>query len=539
MSSPSAAPSRSDLAPRATLPAGPELSFPLLEEPEPRLERQPLAPPIATPTPRRRHLVVVANRLPVRRVVDGDDDEPAEASEDPSSTMRAGRWERSPGGLVSALEPVVRTSRTSWVGWTGSPDEPSAPALATFEHEGIDLHPVAITAAEQQGFYEGFSNGTLWPLYHDAIFVPQFHQSWWEAYEAVNRRFAVQTASVASPGATVWIHDYQLQLVPKLLRELRPDLQIGFFLHIPFPAQELFLRLPWRAELTAGLLGADVVGFQTAVGADNFRLVARRVLGARLDGRHLLHEGRRIRVGTYPVGIDAARIRAIATEPATRARAVEIRHELGDPHTVLLGVDRLDYTKGIEVRLRAFRALLESGRIDPTSTVFVQIAQPSRDEAPGYAETRTLVEQMAGAINGDFGALGGTAVKYLHQGQDLHELVALYLAADVMLVTPFRDGMNLVAKEYVAARVDLDGVLILSEFAGAAHQMRQAVLVNPFDVRALESAIDEAVNGDRRQHRRRMAALGRGVHRDDAAWWAGQFLADLEAVPPVSSAVST
>jgi trehalose 6-phosphate synthase len=529
MSSASTAPPRIDPGVVSDL----EADLPLEWQPAPEPERAPDTTPIVETLQRSRHLVVVANRLPVRRVHDEslDSPDPTLDGDSPTavSTASSEQWERSPGGLVSALEPVVRASRTSWVGWTGSPDEPSAPALLAFEHQGIDLHPVAITALEQQGFYEGFSNGTLWPLYHDAIFVPQFHQSWWDAYETVNRRFAERTAEVASQGATVWIHDYQLQLVPKMLRELRPDLRIGFFLHIPFPAQELFLRLPWRSELAAGLLGADVVGFQTAVGADNFRLVARRLLGARIDGRHLVHERHRTRIGTYPVGIDAERIRAIASEPATRARAREIRHELGDPHTVLLGVDRLDYTKGIEVRLRAFRALLESGRIDPTSTTFVQIAQPSRDEAPGYAETRTLVEQMAGSINGDFGALGGTAVKYLHQGQDLYELVALYLAADVMLVTPFRDGMNLVAKEYVAARVDLDGVLILSEFAGAAHQMRQAVLVNPFDVRALESAIDEAVNGDRRQHRRRMAALGRGVHRDDAARWAEQFLADLES----------
>ena len=451
-----------------------------------------------------RHLVVVANRLPVRRVGDA--------------------WERSPGGLVSALEPAVRTSRTSWVGWTGVPDEP----LDAFEHDGVDLRPVVVSADEQQRFYEGFSNGTLWPLYHDAIFVPAFHEDWWDAYRAVNRRFAERTAEVASPGATVWVHDYQLQLVPAMLRELRPDLRIGFFLHIPFPAQELFLRLPWRTEVVRGLLGADVVGFQTSVGADNFRLVARRLLGARIEARTLVHAGGRTRVGTYPVGIDAERIRQIAESPDTVRRAREIRAELGEPDTLLLGVDRLDYTKGIEVRLRALRALLDEGRVDPGRTVFVQIAQPSRDDAPGYAETRTLVEQMAGSINGDFGGIGAAVVQYLHQGQDLEELVALYRAADVMLVTPFRDGMNLVAKEYVAAQVDLDGVLILSEFAGAAHQMKQAVLVNPFDVRGLEAAIDEAVNGDRKQHRRRMALLRRAVFRDDAAWWAREFLDALE-----------
>ena len=410
------------------------------------------------------------------------------------------------------------------------PDEP----LDGFEHDGVALRPVMVTADEQQRFYEGFSNGALWPLYHDAIFVPRFDDGWWDAYVAVNERFAERTAEVAAPGATVWVHDYQLQLVPRLLRRRRPDLRIGFFVPIPSPAQELFLRLTWRGELVDGLLGADVVGFQTAVGADNFRLVARRLLGARLEPRAVVLDGHRTRIGTFPVGIDAARVHEIAARPSTIARAEAIRAELGRPRTVLLGVDRLDYTKGIEVRLRAYRALLEAGRIDPATTVFVQIAQPSRDEAPGYAETRTLVEQMAGSINGDFGSLAAATVKYVHQGQDLDELVALYRAADVMLVTPFRDGMNLVAKEYVAARADLDGVLILSEFAGAAHQLRQAVLVNPFDVRGLEVAIDDAVNGDRRQHRRRMASLRRSVFRDDAGWWARSFLAELEADPTVT-----
>lgn len=464
-----------------------------------------------------RHLVVVANRLPVRRVG---------SPEDPDGE----RWERSPGGLVSALEPAVRTSRTSWVGWTGVPGEVESGDPDPFELDGVDLRPVVVSAEEQQRFYEGMSNGSLWPLYHDAIFVPQFHDEWWQSYVEINRRFAEKTAEVATPGATVWVHDYQLQLVPKMVRDLRPDLHIGFFLHIPFPAQELFLRLPWRTEVVEGLLGADVVGFQTAVGGDNFRLVARRLLGARLENRGVVHRGRRTHIGTYPVGIDAERIQRIAQDPATVERARAIRAELGNPQTVLLGVDRLDYTKGIEVRLRAYRALLEAERIDPATSVFVQIAQPSRDDAPGYAETRSLVEQMAGSINGDFGGLSTTTVQYVHQGQDLNELVALYRAADVMLVTPFRDGMNLVAKEYVAARVDLDGVLILSEFAGAAHQLKQAVLVNPFDVRGLQDAIDEAVNGDRKQHRRRMTSLRRCVQRDDAAWWAEQFLDDLTDV---------
>ena len=465
------------------------------------------APCPAATVPVMRELVVVANRLPVRRVDDG--------------------WERSPGGLVSALEPAVTANHTTWVGWSGAAGADVEP----FEHGGMSLHPVALEQDEQDAFYGGFSNSTLWPLYHDAIFVPQFRTEWWEAYVRVNQRFADRVAEVAPLGATVWVHDYQLQLVPAMLRGLRPDVRIGFFLHIPFPAQELVLRIPWRAELVHGMLGADVVGFQTVVGADNFKQVARRILGKRSFGNLVLHGDRQTRVDTFPVGIDAARIHRLASTPSVIARSRAIRAELGNPATIALGVDRLDYTKGIDVRLRAWRELLEEGRLDPEQAVLVQIAEPSRDDVPGYAETRTLVEQTVGAINGDFGRLGGAAVRYLHQSQDLDELVALYLAADVMLVTPFRDGMNLVAKEYLAARIDRTGVLVLSEFTGAAHQLHRAVLVNPFDVEGVKTAIADAVNGDRSRHRRRMISLARSVHQHDAAWWATSFLAALDAAP--------
>ncbi len=460
----------------------------------------------------RRELVIVANRLPVSRVAGTD-----------------AEWERSPGGLVAALEPAVAQSSTTWVGWSGSADCPPP-----FVHGDLRLRPVPVDEAESDAFYGGFSNSTLWPLYHDAIFVPRFDGEWWRVYEAINRRFADVAAEVAAPGATVWIHDYQLQRVPQMLRDLRPDLRIGFFLHIPFPAQELFLRLPWRSELVEGILGADVVGFQTTVGAENFRAVTRRLLGARPVAQRLVHDGREVFIGTFPVGIDAMAIRRIAADPATVRRTLEIRAELGSPRTLLLGVDRLDYTKGIEVRLEAYRELLEEGRLDPHTTVLVQIAQPTRDEVPGYAETRMEVEKLVGRINGDFGGFGTTVVEYLHQGQPMTELAALYRAADIMLVTPFRDGMNLVAKEYVASRVDYGGTLILSEFTGAAHQLRRARLVNPFDVADVKAAIVEAVEQrDDPARRRRMMSLWRNVRAEDAAHWAATFLdrVDMAGIP--------
>ncbi len=459
----------------------------------------------------RSELVVVANRLPVRRSGDETDG-----------------WQRSPGGLVAALAPALATNSTSWVGWLGDVGDAPPP----FEHEAIALHPVPLTADDERDYYGGFSNSTLWPLFHDAIRVSVFDDQWWRAYHRVNRRFAAHAAAVAPHGAVVWVHDYHLLLVPRLLREMRPDLRIGFFLHIPFPAQELFLRLPWRAEIVDGLLGADVVGFQTLVGADNFRSIAARVLGAEVVGSGVAHQGRTVVVGTYPVGIDARGVRETAAEPATARRAATIRRNLGDPTTMLLGVDRLDYTKGIDVRLRAIDELLSEERVDAATTVFVQIAEPSRTDVPGYAEIQELVEQRCGSINGRFGHLGRQVVHYLNQGQERDELVALYRAADVMLVTPLRDGMNLVAKEYVASRmVDLEhgdpGVLVLSEFTGAAHQLSDAVLVNPFDVRGLKAAIVHAIESQRDERRCRMRALAHQVLRHDASAWVGSFLADL------------
>ena len=451
-----------------------------------------------------RDLVVIANRLPVYWAAD---------------QVGAGAWVRSPGGLVSALEPAVAVSRTSWIGWTGS-----VGAMEPFRRNDIDLYPVDLTEDEANGFYAGFSNATLWPLYHDAIFESQFEQSWWDSYSEVNQRFANARLPllprVPQSGCTTTTCSWCL----RCCEMYGLTCGLGSFCTSRFPRQELFLRIPWREKIMRGLLGADVVGFQTDVGAQNFRQIAKRLLGRRQAGKHLSDGDRSTLVSTFPVGIAAATIRQIAGEATTIERARQIRAELGDPRTVLLGVDRMDYTKGITIRLAAYRELLEEGRIDPSSVVLVQIAEPSRGEVPGYADIRVEVEKIVGGINGDFGRLDGTAVKYLHQSQPLRELVALYLAADVMLVTPLRDGMNLVAKEYVASRLDGTGTLILSEFAGAANELTSAVLINPFDIGRVKAAIEDAVASQGTTTRRRMRAMARIVQRHDAGYWASSFL---------------
>jgi len=461
--------------------------------------------------------VVVANRLPVDMRTDAD-----------------GKvtWSRSPGGLVTALEPVMRSTTGAWVGWVGTADT----EVEAFDSDGVHLVPVTLSADDVEEYYEGFSNDTLWPLYHDVISPPTYHREWWERYRKVNQRFAEAAASVAGEGATVWVHDYQLQLVPRLLRRMRPDLTIGYFHHIPFPPYGIFSQLPWRRQIVDGLLGADVVGFQRAADAANFATGVRRLIGtvARPIPRGVEIEARDsdgsriVMARAFPVSIDAAAFEQVARSEHTLRRAAEIRAGLGDPKVVILGVDRLDYTKGILHRLKAFKELLADGRLSVEDVTLVQVASPSRERVAAYQQLRDEVELTVGRINGDFATLEHTAVSYFHHSFPYEEMAALYVASDVLLVTALRDGMNLVAKEYVASRFDEDGVLVLSEFAGASDELRRAVLVNPHDIDGLKDAIVDAVRMPRAERRTRMRALRRRVFEYDVAEWSKEFLHSLE-----------
>ena len=458
--------------------------------------------------------VVVANRLPVdlERLPDGTK-----------------RWKSSPGGLVTALEPFLRSRRGAWVGWPGVPDA----EVEAFADGDLTLHPVTLTSQEVADYYEGFSNATLWPLYHDVVVPPIFHRGWWEAYVAVNERFAAATAKIAGQGATVWVQDYQLQLVPRMLRELRPDLRIGFFLHIPFPPVELFMQLPWRTEIVRGLLGADLVGFHLAGGAQNFLYLARKLAGMPVS-RSTVGVGTRtgqvevgdraVQVGAFPISIDSTALDKLSRSASVRRRAAEIRDELGNPRTVVLGVDRLDYTKGIDVRLHALRELYAEERVSAEDVVMVQLATPSRERVEHYQRMRHEIEQAVGWINGEFGRVGHPAVHYVHKSIARSELAAFFVAADVMLVTPVRDGMNLVAKEYIACKRDLSGALVLSEFAGAAAELTSAFLVNPHDLDGIKNTVYQAITVDPEEGRKRMRALRRQVMTHDVDRWARSFL---------------
>jgi trehalose 6-phosphate synthase len=462
-----------------------------------------------------RQLVVVANRLPVRRIPDDDGE-------------RGERWATSPGGLVSALTPVMADrSNAMWIGWAGS----AGAAPTPFDHDGIRLHPIELSRADLQLFYEGFSNATIWPLYHDGIAQPEYHRTWWDAYVKVNQRYADAVIEHSDPNASVWIHDYQLQLVPKMIRQRRDDLNIGFFNHIPFPARELFLRLPWRTQIIEGLLGADLIGFQTDVMTHNFLRAAARVLADdRIsvddDGGSIEIVNRTVAVQTRPIGIDYDHV--VEVTGTVDTAVADLRETLNHPRSVIVGVDRLDYTKGIARRLRAFAELLDEDRLDAEHTVFIQIAEPSRTNVIGYGEIRQEVEQLVGEINGVYATMTRPAVHYIHRTHSFEEVVALYRLADVMLVTPFRDGMNLVAKEYVAARSDEAGALVLSEFAGAIHELSDAVHVNPFDIEGLKNAIERAVRMPRAEQRERMRAMRASVASNTSHDWATSFLSELE-----------
>lgn len=461
--------------------------------------------------PDKSDIVIISNRLPVHRVErDGEY-----------------AWETSPGGLVSAMTPILRGRPSTWVGWAGTADWSPDP----FVHDGIRNCPIPLASDEIENFYEGFSNSTLWPLYHDAIRPASYHRHWWRPYQEVNERFAAIASEVAAPNGIVWVHDYHFQLVPSMLRMLRPDLRIGFFLHIPFPPQELFAQIPWRRQILEGLLGADVVGFQTRIGAQNFSRLARRYTDATgaSGARELGYQGRQVTIQAFPISIDSRKFDTLARNPDVQKRAMEFKEQLGGNRKIVLGVDRMDYTKGIDIRIKAYGELLRSKRTSLHESVFVQVAVPSRERVDEYQTLRDDVERLVGSINGSYGELGVAPIHYLHRSLPIEELVGLYMAADVMVVTPFRDGMNLVAKEYVASRIQNDGVLLLSEFTGSAHELKSALLVNPHDVDGLTNRMYAALSMSPSEQARRMKRLRRIVRDNTVFDWANSFFEALSA----------
>jgi trehalose 6-phosphate synthase/phosphatase len=422
---------------------------------------------------------------------------------------------RSSGGLATGLRGVHERANSLWIGWTGLPDGQAPEVRSTLGMKMRDAGAIAVSLDEDEidGFYRRYANGVLWPLLHDLPMRSEFGH--WTTYRRVNERYADTAARHARPGDRLWVHDYQLMLVPQLLRERRPDVRIGFFLHSPFPKPETFTSLPHAAALLEGLLGADIVGFHTREYARHFLAAVRTLLPYSVSADQITVGERQVSALAWPMGIDVASFEAYAEAPAVVSEAKRIR---GDGF-LFLGVDRLDYTKGIPQRLVAFERLLDTRPELHGQVRLLQLAVPSRED----------VEGLVARINARFSRPDWTPVEYQHRSVDVETLVTLYRAADVMLVTSLRDGMNLVAKEFVAARVDCDGILILSEHAGAASELRTALLVDPHDVDALAGTYEAALAMSPTERWVRMRRLRRAVRMNDVHRWAAFFIEALRA----------
>jgi len=466
------------------------------------MNAQASSPPAARDDNRPRGLLVVSNRLPVtvRRLQDGVE------------------ITRSAGGLVTALDPALRASGGVWIGWPGSRVDDDV-RLVEDDHP-YWIEPVQLSDSEVRHFYHGFANRTLWPLFHCLPERTRFDRQAWRTYETVNRRFATVTERFAreNPGGLIWVHDYQLMRTPRHLRNEIADARLAFFLHIPFPPFDLFRILPWSRELLRGMLACDLIGFHVENYAGNFLDCVERLLGAEVDRKSGLvhHDHRTTRVGAFPLGID------FDTFERNACNAGEVVER--PPQHLILGVDRLDYTKGIPERIQAFERLLELHKEHRGRACLFQLAVPSRAQVTEYRELKREIDELVGRINGRFATSSWTPIHYFYRTLTPESLAGLYRIADVALVTPLRDGMNLVAKEYVACQTDNPGVLVLSRMAGAAETMPEALRVNPYDIDNVAYALHRALTMPERERAERMNALRQRERDNDVHAWTRRFL---------------
>ncbi len=460
-------------------------------------------------------ILLVSNRLPVHAKVN----------------HHGVSVELSSGGLATGLRDAYPQSQRLWIGWPGELPRLSKVRAAELDEtlRGLGAVPVRLNRREVREFYEVVSNGVLWPLFHYLMDSMPAETRGWDTYRAVNERFADVVVEQYRPGDVIWVHDYHLLLLPAMIRQRLPDAHIGFFLHIPFPSSEVFSALPWREEILAGMLGADLIGFHTPFYLRHFAATLRRVLGLDIEVERLRYDGREIRVGAYPMGIDAVAWNRRASRSEVLRSAETIRNaQTGN--SIIVGIDRLDYTKGIPRRLLAIERLLQEDPSLRGAVRMIQVTVPSREHVESYEAFRRKLDELVGRINGEFATPNWVPIHAIHRNLSPTEVAALYRAADVMLVTPLRDGMNLVAKEFVASREDEDGVLVLSEFAGAAWELGDALLVNPYDIDGLAANIRQALAMPAEERKRRMRSLRRRVMQHDVHRWVDSFVGDLRAM---------
>lgn len=465
-----------------------------------------------TEGPRMPKTLIISNRLPI--TVESDD---------------AGLPLLTPsvGGLATSLADIDAGPSVR-IGWPGAPAESVDDEIRRQLRQDCGCIPVDIPQDDLGPYYDGFANNVVWPVFHDFPQYASFQHEWWEAYERVNARFADVVTEVWQPGDRIWVHDYHLMLLPQMLRERLPEAPIGFFLHIPFPTSELFRMIPWRAEILEGVLGADVVGFHTYDHVRHFLSSVLRLLGWPNSAGNVTAGARVVRVDAFPLGVDVDRFARAASDPRVIARAAEIKQTHGAA-SLVTSIDRLDYTKGIPQRLSAFACFLEEFPEWRRKVVLLMVAVPSRTSVAQYQQLKRDVDEAVGRIDGGFGETGWTPVSYMSRPQEFEELVAIYLATDVMLITPLADGMNLVAKEYVATVAQYGhGALIISEMAGAARELGEAVVVNPYDRASVTEAIGHALGLTRDAQAASLQVMLDRLRRYDLHRWTREYLDALD-----------
>jgi trehalose 6-phosphate synthase/phosphatase len=469
-----------------------------------------------------KRVLIVSNRLPLKiSEVDGER-----------------TYQNSEGGLATGLGSIYKQNNNLWIGWPGAIVEPTDQEKVINDLGKINLHPVFLVQSEINDYYEGFSNETLWPLFHYFPTYTSYNPQHWDSYRDVNQKFADEIIKVATKDDIVWIHDYQLMLVPEMVRKAIPEISIGFFQHIPFPSYEIFRILPWRKELLHGVLGADVIGFHTYDDVRHFLSAASRIINIDGTANELIKDNRAITVDAFPISIDYKKYKQLAEDTQTRRNERKLK-QLINHNKLIISIDRLDYSKGILHRLRAYKLLLQRHPELRGKMTMIQLVVPSRDNVPRYKELKEEMNVLVSDINGTYSTLGWQPIQHFYRSFPKYLLSALYKAADVALVTPMRDGMNLVSKEYVASKTDHKGVLVLSETAGASRELSEALMVNPNDVWDFAEKIYMALNMPEDEQKRRMLAMQQTVARFDIHNWVKNFMEKLGEVKAQQFALST
>lgn len=469
-----------------------------------------------------KRIIIVSNRLPVKIQQKGHET----------------TYKTSEGGLATGLGSIYKEGNNLWIGWPGAIVNDIDKGRVTGDLAALNLYPVFLTQREINDYYEGFSNETLWPLFHYFPTYANFKPKDFDAYYEVNQKFARAILSTANNDDVIWIHDYQLMLVPQMVREALPDVSIGFFQHIPFPSYEVFRLLPWRKELLNGLLGADVIGFHTYDDVRHFISATNRIINISGSANELQPGQRKVLIDAFPISIDYRKYRGLAESNQTRRTEKKLK-QLMNYNKLIISIDRLDYSKGIIQRLQAYQLLLERHPELKGKITFVQLVVPSRDTVTKYVELKEQMNRMVSEINGRFGTLGWQPIQYFYRSFPENLLSALYKAADVALVTPLRDGMNLVSKEYIASKPDQRGVLVLSEMAGASRELSEALIVNPYDIWHFAETIFQALNMPEDEQKKRMLAMQQTVSKFDIHHWVNNFMQRLEEVKRQQQALFT